>query len=72
MHAFTENQSRDVCDNNVCRVEKSVINVVLRIISFSTSVGSTMEEGDMESGGKTDERMRKRDEDVGGDGPTPV
>lgn len=54
---------------NICRAEKSVINVALRIISFSTSVGSTMEEGDMESGGKTDEsiRMRKRDEDVGGE-----
>lgn len=32
--------------------KKSVINVVLRIISFSTSVGNTMEEGDMECGGE--------------------
>lgn len=37
---------------NICGAEKSVINVELRIISFSTSVGNTIEEGDMESGGK--------------------
>lgn len=38
---------------SVCRVgKKSIINVVLRIISFSTSGGGTMEEGDLESGGK--------------------
>lgn len=49
---------------SACGAEKSVINMVLRIISFSTSVQSTIEEGDMEGGG-TDEsvRMRKRDED---------